>query len=727
MPFYIPGATVRHMADSIFPGVAVCYSRKGANMRIRLSIYTLFRTPVRTALSIVLLGVVTFALFSQATEYAITQRELNKAASKYFGLGTVEITPPSAPPNADAHYPSHLTLENTSTNHYKLLTQDLISAISELPYISSTDIRYMTAGVSDRYFRLDDGDYIMDFTARCVIEATVITEKETIDDGGGNIFASFYVGDATILAGNLPLAVISNNIDTEPNSSALLFHGYMRAGIPFGIQGIGYEGLINKNRALNISIAQEGHDPERAYGSNYIKDLEMGKRYVFVLRFGLLEPPGGYYFDVGDYLSEPWCDAIWPLDGEPDNYLETEKFTPLRDLIEITEQDCRTFDIVYTEDMDSIMRFADNRMEVTEGRMLTREDSIDGSDALNTPTACVVSTEFASENDLKIGDRISMRLGNRYFEQYINLGAIAGTPERFMPPSINAELEIIGIYKNNDSNRSRSKDPHWSYSVNTIFVPKTLLPVSEIKLEDYEYNSENRYRVDSKYEERSYSDSFRVDNSALTSHGFAPSEFSFRIDDPRHIKTFMDEAGPLIWDMGLTLILNDGGWRYVEQGFMEVGRISVIKLMLFTAAVIAATCFTVYLFIGRRKKDYVIMRALGTSKLKAGKTLAIPLIASEAISVLIGSSAAYAYTMSTIARNNAFVAIEKYAVDTSIPAAVVICSALGHLLLTFAITLIILRRISFYQPLALLQGGDTMRPQKLRMRSGKLKVNSIST
>ena len=45
------------------------------------SIKTVLRSPVRTILTFVLLGGVTFAFFSQTVEYAVTAREFNNAAS----------------------------------------------------------------------------------------------------------------------------------------------------------------------------------------------------------------------------------------------------------------------------------------------------------------------------------------------------------------------------------------------------------------------------------------------------------------------------------------------------------------------------------------------------------------------------------------------------------------------------------------------------------------------
>ena len=40
-------------------------------------------------------------------------------------------------------------------------------------YKRQVDVRYMTAGVSDKYYRLDDGGNYYNYSTRCVIEGTV--------------------------------------------------------------------------------------------------------------------------------------------------------------------------------------------------------------------------------------------------------------------------------------------------------------------------------------------------------------------------------------------------------------------------------------------------------------------------------------------------------------------------------------------------------------------------
>ena len=60
-------------------------------MRPALAMISLFRSPARTALTFILLCLVSFAFFTQISSYAVTRREFNHAAQLYRGVGAAEI------------------------------------------------------------------------------------------------------------------------------------------------------------------------------------------------------------------------------------------------------------------------------------------------------------------------------------------------------------------------------------------------------------------------------------------------------------------------------------------------------------------------------------------------------------------------------------------------------------------------------------------------------------
>lgn len=566
-------------------------------------------------------------------------------------------------------YPEQQREKFLKTLKYKPLTQEQISEISELPYITSVDTRVMTASVSEAYNRPDDGEFFYNYTTRVVIEGTLT--RVQYGKLGENLQASsveehfnqLFFEECELLAGNGM---------TAGNIQKMMIYAYPLKLNAEETSGTG--GMLERI----VSVVTQDYLCDTEYAEN----MTIGERYVFILRFEPLSPPTSmqrsaeqYYdtqkhtFYLGDHLSDYWCDTIWPLEDVPDNYLETEEYAPLRDLIEITNRDVRTFDMVYTEDMASIMRFAEGRMAIVDGRGLSPADSESES------AVCVISRDVAVENDLAVGDTIEMKLGEALFEQYKGLGAVAASRDRYGAADRAVTLEIVGLYADLDDANSQQSEPNWSYSLGTIFVPKSLLP----------------------------------EEAVPTDHAFAPGEFSFKVENAWDIPAFLEETAPRIEAMGLTLRFTDGGWLAMEAGFRDTGRLSMIKIAILAVAVLVATWFTVYLFIGRKKREYGIMRALGTTKRASANALMLPLSALTILSVLVGSGAAWLYTTKTIAGNNALAALEEFAVNTSVPLPAALGCIVGEIALTLLFALLMLRQMGKLSPLALLQSGGAGR------------------
>ncbi len=657
-------------------------------MRPSLTLKTLYRSPVRTILTFVLLGVVTFAFFSQTAEYAVTAREIANAAERYVGVGSAEVAPANDQPtwvfnylDTDPRVVGRYTEQEQAYYRdeirYQPLTQAQIDALSALPYVTSTDTRYMTAGVSSDYYRPDDGTYFSNYTTWCVFEATL---SDVYYGGAGA--GSFDETEEFIHYNEAKLEDCNLLTDTPYWAEYYETLNVIVSPIRFD---------------SNITVSSTQHRSFMTYTSNYIYDtayfeaLTLGERYTFVLCFDpLLDRPiynplsdtplQTNQLWLGNYPADTWCEAVWPLEGAPADYLDTAEYAPLRELIEIMDTDAHTFDIVYTEDMRAIKRFNEGDMAIAEGRALTREDSENGSEV------CVISREFAAENELAVGDTITMALGTALFEQYKGLGAVAATYERYEPADKSVTLEIVGVYADVDGGNAQSKEANWSYSVSTVFVPKSLLP---------------------------------VDASALTDHVFSPAEFSFMVENAWDFKAFLAEATPKIEEMGLTLVFSDAGWSDIEESFQSAKQVALIKIAVLFGAVVAATSFIVYLFIGRKKKEYAVMRALGTTTKLSARTLLLPLGAVTITAVLVGSAAGWIYTAGSVARNNMLTMMEETAVSTAIPAAVVLGCVLGEILLTLLIAVAMLRRIGALSPLALLQdsGSDAARKKKARLKN----------
>ena len=574
-----------------------------------IKLKTLFRSPLKTALTFVLLSVVTFALFTQITEYAVASRERRNTAKMYYGTGTVEIKPPNIYSPLSLYDPES---DGSYVYRYQPLSREQIDAISELPYISSTDARYMTAGVSGDYERIFRGQKNRSYSERRVIEGTLthINVESTV----------FVLTDAVFLAGSLPWE--------------------------------------NVQRSVHINY----------YGHALKGSLTVGERYAFVVS----ADKDAFHRTTTAFLAfDPaalWCDAIWRVDGRDGSYLGADEYEPLRTLIDIIETDIRTYDVVYTSDMGAIRRFADGDMLIRYGRALDRNDD------QNATRVCVVSRDFSRNNGVGVGDFITIDTGAKWFEQYSTLGALSVIHPRYEPPGEAVALEIVGVYIDVDELSKRNSEPNLTYSINTIFVPGSL---------------------------------FALTAGQLEGHSFTPAEFNFKIADARNLPAFVEECVPVIEGMGLKLTLNDGGWLEIAGRFKESEKLPLTKMSVFAAAVFLSTGFAVYLFIGRKKTEYSIMRALGVAKRPSALALAVPLLVVAAASVLTGVAAAWLYVAGNIGRSDLLLSLGLDSFNTAIPAEIVLGCAFGEVLLTLLFALAFLLRLGAIPPLLLLQSGST--------------------
>ncbi len=534
--------------------------------------------------------------------------------------------------------------------------------VAGLAGVTSTSTRYMTAGVSRDYKRIDDRADYYNYTARLVLEVTLRDIKPWPDN-------SFF----------------------EETDNSYLLYELVFSDYKLLAGDSEWSGLLPFISSF-IPVYREGKDPDlmeswgtgyvdravsmlgKRYDEKYLNQLHKNERYVVVLRY---DPSRQEVSHVGDRASEPWCDSMILVEGQPDDYLNQDQFSSLKKLIEMTEADTHTFDMVYTDDMAFIPRFSEKKMAISKGRLLTMQDTVKHANV------CVVSTVFANAYKLDIGDTFSVALSDVLQPQHVGLGAVASIPNRYAPPTQKVTLEIVGIYTDLDTSRAQAKTPNWAYSSNTVFLPLSLLP---------------------------------TDKATVTVHEIKPGEFSFVIGDAWDVAPFLERNKANLAKQGLTLIMSDGGWLELEKGFHRASGLALAGVLAMSAAVLVVVWLTIYLFIVRKKKDFAIMRALGTPKARTIGSLFRPLISLAVIAILLGSTLAWIYTEHTIARSlvHSYDALSGQGVNATVPLPLALICVLGELGLLSVFAALGLWRISRIPPLALLQAGRTGKQKKAK-------------
>jgi len=662
---------------------------------------TLLRSPVKTALTVLLLASATFLLLDNLSSYAMQTRALREAEEKVEGVLTVERSTVSRPQDGtqswflltDPTNPGYIYWTSVSNEslHHETISESDLAALEALPYIDGIEKRYMTAGLSEDYTRHDNPLAQYGYMDRLVIEATVSSYKsnhQVITYTPLVGARKYYLKDVTLLAGDR--TTLDQQLDNLGERAALIIAAlsdkYIGTDANFAtVSGSGY--VVD---CLDYDVSMD-----------MMTSLQTDRRYVFVVRAprGASNVAENLGFYLGDDSRKDWWPYITDITDLPEDYLESEEFAPLRELIQVTNDDLRTFDVVYTDDMAAIRRVARNQLTSVQGRLLTPEDA--GS------PVCVVSENILEQSGLGLGDMITLKLGNHLMEQFAPLGAVAVTRGRYATEWEEQCFTIIGTWKDVSNWRWvkqenangyysggtwQDQDPYWAYSENTIFVPSSFLPES--------CDTEN--------------------------HLFRPGEVSFLVRDAANIAAFTEEGLPLVEAMGLNYAWNDGGWPLIAEKLAETKALSGMKLLIFSAASILAAGLTIYLFLHRRRREYAVLRALGSPRHAAAKALWLPLLALALFSALLGLGAAW--LRSGAAADQSALEFAEAGLETMPDArfGVYLLGALGLLAVTALLAWAYLRALGKRSPLALLQDGGRGKGKKALLFSEESDAEALA-
>lgn len=587
-------------------------------MRKSLALKTLLRSPVKTLLTFLLIASASFAFFSRVTDYAITSREVTNAKSFYHGVAALDNSVPFMDLSVGGGYGIGYKPKNKPWPG-----DEQIGKFTSLPGVTLADTRYMTAGMVEDYKRLPNKDYSDNHVGHFVLEGTYVGYK---DVEGAEDMIELVFDEVTVFAGEVnlvpgePVRICHNSIEKVAND----VNPYSRKF---------FEGLKKGSRCLVIGGYNETD------GSNLKTDNLLNK---------------ASFFDEKSFRI---------VEGLEENYLDTEPFAFYKEWIDAIKQNLYTYDIVYTSDMRAIPRFNEHNMVISEGRILTKEDT----------DSCVVSDLFLETYGLSVGDKVSMKFGDRLFSQNPIRGAQNRDAKSISNFVNTAKLEIVGTYRIVDDAHTRLLEADWTYTPSTIFVPHSLLSI-EVP-DDYE-----------------------------TSMG----EFSVFIENAHDIESFKEAAEPLVAKMGLSMRFSDGGWLSIKDSFETGALTSLLTTVLHIIGAALALLLASYLYIGRNKETYAIMRAMGVPGKTAGSSLVLPFLVLLAAAVCIGGAIGTFYTSKEAVGAIADViesAPDGYVPDVTIPIGIIILCMLFELAFTSLIILFFLRKMKKISPLELLQGG----------------------
>jgi len=176
------------------------------------------------------------------------------------------------------------------------------------------------------------------------------------------------------------------------------------------------------------------------------------------------------------YAREPTASDGWysivEVEGSMEETKTSARWVPMQEALELAKISSDSFQVVTTNDPNSLLRFNQNRNLFLEGRAFTSKEAKEGA------RVCLISGPFAENNGLSVGDILPLQLYNSVLGAmevtYMVSDGIMDKGIFWIPSMYQAGLEIsltveytiIGIYNTLRFDRSEYAIPS-----NTVVIP----------------------------------------------------------------------------------------------------------------------------------------------------------------------------------------------------------------------------------------------------------------
>lgn len=226
--------------------------------------------------------------------------------------------------------------------------------------------------------------------------------------------------------------------------------------------------------------------------SSYVGEpvpFELGKEYVVIGHFIGIEVFRGMS-KVGKYIYSDDSDISYPIfeigvnDFQPgvQQFADCEAIMEADDprvenLLKIAKQNYGMFMVTGIDQIEGIPLFAMNEAYIVKGREYTREEVKSGA------RVCLISTAFAEENKLQLGDTIHLNLfKSNYYRRTIDGGTcyVMNASPVIKAPVQQDTFTIIGIYRTKEWGLNK-----FCFPPATVFVPLKSLTFQGTKGIDY--------------------------------------------------------------------------------------------------------------------------------------------------------------------------------------------------------------------------------------------------
>ena len=388
------------------------------------------RQPMRTLSILLLVGLVSFAFVSRAAEYLIINRETDRLAGYYRGIGV---------------------LETVDSNNQDVAKGAEMVARSQ--YVSYEDKRMYFSGVLQDLYNADVDGWMSDY----------VFNVYRSDPSVGRVNRGLHINEV----------VLYGELSSKYHNTPFAAGGVEEYEFYFHVKRVvaGYPGYVIEHSTLRLRCYPENpREFEEVYESvkgrtRYYLRAYYNPSYNRSRNSIRLWASASQYF----ILKPLTKDGLWfqPVEPGATVDLSDPALAGLAEELRVTEENRHTMQVVSTKDMSAMpdVQEASQWHYLDQGRWLDREDD------LNSNRVCVVHRDFAQMRDLSIGDTLTVKL--RELKTPLLGYIVPGEDwDAWQDYEAHTEtFEIVGLY----GTLSKSSQQPTVYS-NYMYIPDSSIP-----------------------------------------------------------------------------------------------------------------------------------------------------------------------------------------------------------------------------------------------------------
>ncbi len=359
-------------------------------------------------------------------------------------------------------------------------------------------------------------------------------------------------------------------------------------------------------------IEQTGLD-EWKINNDVLPRLQAGHHALYSNAPAEIEYQNGNAYRIKKMIDGyPICTEV-PQDMDISEFINSNDGTNWREgVMGLCDTTMQSVPVITTNALESLLLFNKNEAYIDEGRSFYPEEYNSGD------RVCLISSEYARRNGLKVGERLPLSFYNPGYGTIShptikgdsNIGIISMSPYTYkVEMGEQIEYTIIGTYNS----------PGFIYSShaispNTIFIPSasTIIPKSPVEFDEDAKDMESLWDLDVLY-------------SIVLKNGMADA-----------FEAEMEAQG-----YGGCFLYFDQGYAQASQG-IDAMVINANRLMLFSAVLFSASAVLfAYLYTRWAGRTAGIMRLIGAKPRQIFSGMSLSALLLAAVSLTVGCILSY--------------------------------------------------------------------------------------